>query len=490
MKTRRLRLIIALAVIVAMTASTVAKADEVYSGGVSVDINRDVNGYLWIEDATVNLLENAHIKNARYYGDIYAVSGCVLNIYGGVIDGYLYVTTSYNDLPEAQVTIYGSQFAVNGVPVAEGTTEVFLQNQRLSGVYQNGTPFSHWVDCFIEGNFYLTVKLGWIISKPKMAVTPQSLNFGQVKVGCTATQTVTVFNEGNANLSLQTVFFVQDSNPDFSHTPLEQLPFTIEPGDAADVTVIFAPTAEGQALGVLKLTGDDADTPFIDVVTTGTGIVPDIAIEPAAIDFGQLVVGNSSTGTVLITNNGQADLIISDITWAAGGSADFAVAALPALPLTLAPAASAQLEIKNTPTAAGSAAATLAITSDDPDQPIVNLAVTGQATSPEVTPVDQIKALITFYEESVRNGSIQGVGKDKCAKMHLAEVKEVLKMTEFLLLYERNRCAAGTLKVLIKFTDGNPKPKDIITGSAVPELNTRILALLESVKEKVKNKCK
>ena len=141
MNTRQIRLIITSAVIIAMTAASLAGADEVYSGGVTVDINRDVNGYLWIEDATVNLLENAHIKNAQYYGDIYAVSGCVLNIYGGVIDNFLYVTTSYNDMPEAQVTIYGSQFAIDGNPVAEGTTEVFLQNQRLSGVYQNGTPF-------------------------------------------------------------------------------------------------------------------------------------------------------------------------------------------------------------------------------------------------------------------------------------------------------------------------------------------------------------
>ncbi len=483
MNTRQIRLIITSAVIVALIAGSIAKADEVYSGGVTVDINRDVNGYLWIEDATVNLLENAHIKNNGYYGDVYAVSGCVLNIYGGVIDNYLYVTTSYNDMPEAEVTIYGSQFAIDGTPVAEGTPEVFLQNQQLSGAYQNGTAFSHRVDCFIEGDFYLTVKLGWIISKPEMTVSPASLDFGQVKVGTTATQTVTVFNQGNANLSLQTVFFVQDSNPDFSHTPLAQLPLTIEPGNSVDVNVIFAPTAEGQALGVLKVTGDDTDTPFIDIVTTGTGIVPDIAIEPAAIDFGQLVIGSSSTGTVLITNDGQADLILSDIAWA-GGSADFAVTNWPALPLTLAPAASAQLEIAYTPTAAGTVGATLQITSDDPDESIAVVTVTGQAVAPVVTPYEQIKAMIAFYDESVQNGTILGVGKSKCAKVNVYAIKETLKITKALIHCQRNRCAIGVLKELDKFTDGKSKPADLVTGSAVAELNARIKTLLETLKTK------
>jgi protein involved in polysaccharide export with SLBB domain len=338
------------------------------------------------------------------------------------------------------------------------------------------------VDCFIEGDFYLTVKLGWILSKPEMTVLPESLDFGQVKVGTTAQQIVTVANQGNANLSLQTVFFVLDSNPDFSHTPLEQLPYTIEPGDTVDVTVIFAPTAEGQALGVLKVTGDDADTPFIDVVTTGTGIVPDITIEPAANDFGQLVVGNSSTGTVLITNNGQADLIISDIAWAAGGSADFAVAALPALPLTLAPAASAQLEIVYTPTAAGSVGASLQITSDDLDESLVTVAMTGQAVSPVVTPYEQIKAMIAFFDESVKNGAIVGVGKGKCAKMNVQAFKEALKITKSLIRCERKRCAIGVLNELDKFTDGQSRPTDIIKGSAVPELNARIETLLETLK--------
>jgi hypothetical protein len=484
MNTRQIRLIIASAVIVALTAGSLAGAEEIYSGGVTVDINREVQGYLWVEDATVNLLENAYIKNADYYGDVYAVSGSVLNIYGGKIDGYLYVTTSYNDMPEAQVTIYGSDFAIDGVPIAQGTSEVFLQNQQLSGAYQDGTVFSHWVDCFVEGSFYLTVKLGWIISKPEMTVTSQSLNFGQVKVGSSLEQAITIANQGTANLSLQSVSFVQDSNPGFNYTPLAQLPLTLEPGGTVSVKVVFSPALAGEALGVLKIAGDDADTPVAEVVLTGTGIVSDIAIEPVSLDFGQRVVGTSAAQNMTIANHGDAQLIVQSIAWADGGSADFAISAMPAMPLVIEPNGLVDLEIVYMPTVAGTAAATLEIASDDPDQPVINLTVAGKAVAPVVTPYAQIQSMIVFYEESIQNGTIQGVGHGKSAKTHVMAVKEVLWVIKKLIRSDHKHSSIAALKELDKFTDGKSRPSDWITGPAVAELNARIDTLLAALKTK------
>jgi hypothetical protein len=478
MSTRKISLIVVSAVMV-LTAGIPAVADETYSGGVTVDIDRDVMGFLWVEDATVNLLENAHIRTADYYGDVYAVSGSVLNIYGGLIDGYLYVTTSYNGMPEAQVTIYGSNFAVDGIPVAQGTPEVFLENNQLSGVYQNGTAFSHWVSCFWEGDFYRTVKLGWINSKPEMMVTPQSLDFGQVKVGQSVTQMITITNTGNANLSLQSVAMADDSNPEFSFTPLAQLPMTVEPNQLVSLEVIFSPTMEGQALGVLKITGDDADTPFTDVVLTGVGIVPEIAMEPASMDFGQIDIGTSAALSMTIANHGDAQLVIQSIAWAAGGNADFAVAVLPELPLVIEPNCFVELSIVYTPTTLGAAAATLEIASDDLDQPMMSLAVAGVGVYP---PLRQINDMIAFYDESVQNGTIQGIGPGRSAQAHVRAIRNVLLCTKFLIQSGYERYATVVLAEIDKLTDGQPRPKDLIVGSAVAELNAKIDMLITTLK--------
>ena len=136
------------------------QADETYSGGVTVDIDREVLGTLWIADATVNLYENAWIKNVYnsaggliMNGYVWAESGSILNIRGGKIDSLLIVTTSYNSFPEANVTVYGSDFKVNDIPVEPGTPEVFLQSKKLSGIYESGTEFAFYVDCFTEGDY-------------------------------------------------------------------------------------------------------------------------------------------------------------------------------------------------------------------------------------------------------------------------------------------------------------------------------------------------
>ncbi len=141
-------------------------ADEYYAGGVTVDIDYEIYGYLWVEDATVNLYENAHIINDAFYGDIYATSGAVINMYGGTVEGIFFVAPGSTAFADAQVTIYGTDFAIDGVPVEPTVTEVYLQNQQLSGMYVSGTEFSHLVDCSASG---VTIKLAWILEEPTPA---------------------------------------------------------------------------------------------------------------------------------------------------------------------------------------------------------------------------------------------------------------------------------------------------------------------------------
>lgn len=268
------------------------QADEFYDGGVTVDIDREVNGWLWVADATVNLYENAWIKNVYNAsgglvvpGEVWAESGAVLNIYGGKIDWILIVTTSYNALAEAQVTVFGSAFEVDGIPVTPGTPELFLSNNVLSGVYESGTAFAYPVSCFKEGVFYTTVKLGWIESAPQIEVSAETVEFGQVEVGALQTAFRTVANVGSGNLSLQDIVIQQignlaiqsaviqyRDNLDFEVMPLAQLPVTMEPNSVIEIEVVFAPWQEGPYEAVLQIFSDDPERPLVEVLVTGVGV--------------------------------------------------------------------------------------------------------------------------------------------------------------------------------------------------------------------------
>ncbi|HML76145.1 MAG TPA: choice-of-anchor D domain-containing protein [Anaerohalosphaeraceae bacterium] len=486
MKTRQVNLIIAAAAV--LLTSTAVKADttaygEYYYGGAVVDIDRVVNGYLWIEDATVNLYKNAHIKTALYVGDVFSTSGAVLNIYGGRIDDALYITTNYNGLPEATVTVYGYGFAVAGVPVAERTPELFIQNKVLSGFYADGTPFAYKVDCFAEGTFKLTLKLGWILSEPEMAVAPEAIDFGAVKITESVTRTVSVANTGTANLILQSIGFAEGSSAEFACASVPQLPTTIEPGASIPVEVVFTPAATGAALAVMMIRGDTVDA--AQIMLTGSGIKPVIAVEAAALDFGQLDLGQSAVGTVRVANAGDADLVVQSMDFAGAGSAEFAFVAAPVLPVVIAAGASVALEIAYTPTVEGDAEAVLMIVSDDVDNPTVEVELKGKAVDPVQTPLEQMDSILKFYDQGIKDKTIKGVGHNHRAVQAQAHVvRQMLVCTRCLIKGGYGKWAMWGLYDIEKKTDGKGHPRDILEGSAVPELNAKIDVLIDTLKKK------
>lgn len=256
------------------------KADEFYADGQIEDIDRIVDGWLAVADATVNLYENAWIKD--YYnergqlvsvGEIWAYSGAVLNIFGGQVDYKLFISSLNNGSPEAEVTFYGTDFTVDDVPVEPGTPELYLNNKVLGGVYESGTEFAISVVCFSEGDFYMTVKLGWIESAPEIEVSSDRVEFGEVEVGQTGSVFVTIANNGSGNLSLQALEIEQSEDSDFDFMPLAQLPVTMEPNEIIDVELVFAPLAEGPYEGYLLIYSDDPEFPLVEVLLTGTGII-------------------------------------------------------------------------------------------------------------------------------------------------------------------------------------------------------------------------
>lgn len=271
-----------------LIAGSLVSAGDVYlNDGLSYQINYTVDGSLWIENASVSMYNPARITGFAITG-----SGSVLDIYGGQIDYMLLVSTSDNGMPDGLVTIYGTDFAVDGVPVAPDTPELYLSNKTLTGVYEDGTPFTIVVDCAVSGNatylHYQTLKLGWVVIEPNIETSYLDYDFQQVDIGSTGLGTVTVYNTGNANLTLQSISVVQDEPAQFGFTPLQVIPMTLEPGASVDVEIYFAPAVEGAAEAVLEIASSDPDTSVLSIALTGTGAAVQVSSRQQAqaiVDF-------------------------------------------------------------------------------------------------------------------------------------------------------------------------------------------------------------
>jgi hypothetical protein len=320
------------------------------------------------------MYEPAHIQGA-----VVTSSESVLDVYGGQIDYMLIISTSDLSLPEGVVTVYGTDFAMDGIPVDPNISELFLQGQTLSGVYESGTPFAFPVDCVIVGGggfiYYQTVKLGWVVSEPDIDVSQTEYNLGTIDVGSMQTVAVPVFNLGNASLTIESLQLEQDQQTQFTLAPLQALPVTLEPNSVIDLEVSFSPVIEGIDTAVLSILSNDPNDPVIDVVLTGEGM------------------------SVVLSSE------------------------------------------------------------------------------------DQITQILDVFDGAVEEGSIQGVGNEKSAKNKVEVFGKILSLADELLLAGYDEYALETLLMIEKKCDGQKAPKDFIEGPAAEELNALINELIDILQQ-------
>jgi hypothetical protein len=143
---------------------------------------------------------------------------------------------------------------------------------------------------------------------PAITLEPDSLDFGQVLAGNTATRTFTVDNSGGGPLEVSSVSFPGPFEPaDSSDTG----PFTVPFGEERDIETEFAPSTTGSFDGEVVVESDAENDPSAEVFVEGEAVpAPDIAVSPSAISD-SLGVGDSSETTLTVENNGGSELEFS-----------------------------------------------------------------------------------------------------------------------------------------------------------------------------------
>jgi len=102
---------------------------------------------------------------------------------------------------------------------------------------------------------------------PEIAVSGSG-TFGAVVVGSNATNTLTIHNDGDANLVIGTL---SGLSAPFSLVDNTCSGATVASGGACTVGLRFAPTATGSFSGSLSVSSNDASDPVVTVTASGTG---------------------------------------------------------------------------------------------------------------------------------------------------------------------------------------------------------------------------
>ena len=150
-------------------------------------------------------------------------------------------------------------------------------------------------------------------------------------------------------------------------------------GQAHSLEIRFAPASRGPRTTTLRLTSDDPDESAVDMVVSGNGLLPsDIDLVSAPPDYGEVVVGTTASRPFVIRNLGDVELQVAP-GLVNGQPGEFAIAQGTAS-FTVMPGASYSLDIQFAPSSGGPKTTTLRLSSDDQDEPTMDVAVSGIGT--------------------------------------------------------------------------------------------------------------
>jgi len=230
---------------------------------------------------------------------------------------------------------------------------------------------------------------------------------------------------------------------------------------------------------------------------------PDIEVTPAEHDFGVVEVGDSASIVFELNNIGDSVLRLDEVTLVSSNNEDYKITSLLYLPAFYGPGGSFHVEVVYAPSSSGESEAILSVFSSDPDQPWLDIFLTGEAPPDGMTPAEQIAALIEFFDQSVRAGDIKGAVPRRCKKarfrgfrdrdddevksegrrgtVQLRTFRRRLEFVQRSVDREKNRWASMQLRWLSRRIDGQRRPHDWVQGPAVPELAERINQLLQTL---------
>jgi len=201
--------------------------------------------------------------------------------------------------------------------------------------------------------------------RPYADISPVMLPFGFQMLGApSGAMDVTLFNTGNAVLDISSIAITGANSGDFSFTTT--CGTSLAAGTDCTISVIFTPTVIGARSADLVINSNDLLAPTIVIPLSGTGSF--LRVLPSTLVFdAQLIGSKGAEQAVTVTNLGPDTVIINSVTLTGANTADFQLknkckSSLPA-------GSSCSINIKFSPTAAGTRVAAISVSYVDPTSP-------------------------------------------------------------------------------------------------------------------------
>ena len=121
----------------------------------------------------------------------------------------------------------------------------------------------------------IQVTLEGLGDAPVMTVDPLEFDYGNISIGCDNEERVTITNDGNMPLIIESVvqMVTQPADIILEFGSLPELPWNLDPGLSVDFLVSYVPNDIGQDDSIITIAGSDPQTPTVETIQSGEGDV-------------------------------------------------------------------------------------------------------------------------------------------------------------------------------------------------------------------------
>lgn len=310
------------------------------------------------------------VRNAGYQ----PLTGITPTIVGGNAADFTVSAPQLSEIsPEGTTT-----FSVRFTPSANGARSTTL---RIA----SNDPDQGFFDVPLTGNAVPTPEIT-VLNGTANLTDGGSVSYGSVTRGSYKTISFTIKNTGIANLSGIAASLSGGAVGDYAITTAPAT--TLLPNATTTISVELTPKAAGLRATTLRIASNDADENPFDVALSGTGVdAPEITITQgktdltdgkSSVSFGTVKSGNTKDITLTLKNTGSIPLTKISAALSKGQAAQFSVTKPAA---TLAPGKTTTITLTFKPTGTGKRSTTLRIASNDGNEGVFDIILTGTAGS-------------------------------------------------------------------------------------------------------------
>lgn len=224
---------------------------------------------------------------------------------------------------------------------------------------------------------------GLAVPVAQLSIDPAAVVFSNdVLVGVSERLTATLSNTGNADLIITEVAIESPEPGAFVLDRVPSLPLTIVPGaEATTVDIIFGPSSPGTKTGTLHVRSNVDGGSDRTIGLSGTSLpapAPQMAVSPTKLTYSELYIGQSQTASIVISNLGDADLLVQELIVEGAVPAVFRLGdSAPSLPAKVVAGETLTVVLVFEPLLAGDLTGRLRVAGTAPDTPVAEVELVG-----------------------------------------------------------------------------------------------------------------